>query len=312
MDHPASLPNRTFPTALEDAVVEVESPNARYEGPESAYRLAFTDTDFLLREELRPIRLQLELLKPELVQDELGIESTVVIFGSARILPPDAAEAALLTAQEGARQALPGTDPAAGEQALRLAAKRVEMSRYYEEARRFAALVTRRSASLEKPIYVVTGGGPGIMEAGNRGAFEVGGKSIGLNITLGREQVPNPYITPELCFQFHYFALRKMHFLMRAVALVCFPGGFGTLDELFEVLTLVQTGKSKMRPILLFGRDFWSRLIDFELLVETGMVNAEDLGLFHFVETAEEAWQLLAETYGLGTGAATETAAPPP
>ena len=303
MDHPGSLPSRTFSTALEDAAAEVESPNARYEGPESAYRLAFTDTNFLLREELRPIRLQLELLKPELVQDELGIESTIVIFGSARILPPDAALAAL----EAARQ-----DPAASEQGLRMAAKRVEMSRYYEEARRFAALVTRRSASLEKPIYVVTGGGPGIMEAGNRGAFEVGGKSIGLNITLSREQVPNPYITPELCFQFHYFALRKMHFLMRAVALVCFPGGFGTLDELFEVLTLVQTGKSKMRPILLFGRDFWSRLIDFELLVETGMVNAEDLGLFHFVETAEEAWQLLAETYGLGTGAAAESSAPAP
>jgi uncharacterized protein (TIGR00730 family) len=172
------------------------------------------------------------------------------------------------------------------------------MSRYYEEARRFAAIVTRRSASLAKPIYVVTGGGPGIMEAGNRGAFEVGGKSIGLNIVLAHEQAPNPYITPELCFQFHYFALRKMHFLMRAIALVCFPGGFGTLDEMFEVLTLVQTGKSRMRPILLFGREFWTRLIDFDLLIETGMIAPEDVNLFHFVETAEEAWELLAAEYG--------------
>ena len=172
------------------------------------------------------------------------------------------------------------------------------MSRYYDEARRFAALVTRRSASLEKRIYVVTGGGPGIMEAGNRGAFEVGGKSVGLNIVLTHEQVPNRYITPELCFQFHYFALRKMHFLMRAIALVCFPGGFGTLDELFEVLTLVQTGKSRMRPILLFGREFWTRLIDFDLLIETGMISAGDTRLFHFVETAEEAWALLVAEYG--------------
>ena len=172
------------------------------------------------------------------------------------------------------------------------------MARYYDEARRFAAIVTRRSASLDKPIYVVTGGGPGIMEAGNRGAFEVGGKSVGLNIVLSHEQVPNRYITPELCFQFHYFALRKMHFLMRAIALVCFPGGFGTLDELFEVLTLVQTGKSRMRPILLFGREFWTRLIDFDLLIETGMISPEDIKLFHFVETAEEAWALLVSEYG--------------
>jgi uncharacterized protein (TIGR00730 family) len=158
--------------------------------------------------------------------------------------------------------------------------------------------VTRRSASLDKPIYVVTGGGPGIMEAGNRGAFEVGGKSVGLNIVLSHEQVPNRFITPELCFQFHYFALRKMHFLMRAIALVCFPGGFGTLDELFEVLTLVQTGKSRMRPILLFGREFWTRLIDFDLLIDTAMISPEDVRLFHFVETAEEAWALLAAEYG--------------
>ncbi|HEY2560103.1 MAG TPA: TIGR00730 family Rossman fold protein [Caldimonas sp.] len=287
MEKPGPVPARTFPTAQEDAEKKIVSPNARYEGPESAYRLAFTDVDFLLREELRPIRLQLELLKPELVQDEQGIEATIVLFGSARVVAPDVAERELAAARAGADARL-----------LKAAQTRLAMSRYYDEARRFAAIVTRRSASLEKPIYVVTGGGPGIMEAGNRGAFEVGGRSIGLNIVLSREQVPNRYITPELCFQFHYFALRKMHFLMRAIALVCFPGGFGTLDELFEVLTLVQTGKSRMRPILLFGRDFWTRLIDFDLLIETGMISPEDVKLFHFVETAEDAWALLAAEYG--------------
>ena len=287
MDKPSLAAVRTFPTAQEDAEKEVVSPNARYEGPESAYRLAFTDVDFLLREELRPIRLQLELLKPELVQDEQGVEATIVFFGSARIVAPEVAEVERAAARDSGDLV-----------ALKIAETRIAMSRYYDEARRFAAIVTRRSASLEKPIYVVTGGGPGIMEAGNRGAFEVGGKSVGLNIVLAREQVPNRYITPELCFQFHYFALRKMHLLMRAVALVCFPGGFGTLDELFEVLTLVQTGKSRMRPILLFGREFWTRLIDFELLIETGMIAPEDIKLFHFVETAEEAWALLASEYG--------------
>jgi len=287
MDKPSAAAVRTFPTAQEDAEKEVVSPNARYEGPESAYRLAFTDVDFLLREELRPIRLQLELLKPELVQDEQGVEATIVFFGSARIVAPEVAQLELAAAREHG-DAL----------ALKRATTRVAMARYYDEARRFAAIVTRRSASLEKPIYVVTGGGPGIMEAGNRGAFEVGGKSVGLNIVLSHEQVPNRYITPELCFQFHYFALRKMHFLMRAIALVCFPGGFGTLDELFEVLTLVQTGKSRMRPILLFGREFWTRLIDFDLLIETAMISPEDVKLFHFVETAEEAWALLVSEYG--------------
>lgn len=282
MNIPAALPARTFPTAHEDAETELETPNARYEGPESAYRLAFTDTEFMLREELRPIRLQLELLKPQLVQDEQGVEATIVMFGSARIVAPDVAARELEAARSGD-----------DERALKIAETRVAMSRYYEEARRFSEIATLRSRTLAKPLFVVTGGGPGIMEAGNRGAFEVGGKSIGLNIVLSHEQVPNRYITPELCFQFHYFALRKMHFLMRAVALVCFPGGFGTLDELFEVLTLVQTGKSRMRPILLFGREFWTRLIDFDLLIETGMIAADDIHLFHFVETAEEAWNLL-------------------
>jgi uncharacterized protein (TIGR00730 family) len=279
------LPTRNFPSAEEEAAVVVEP--SRYAGPESAYRLAFTDTAFLLREELRPVRMQLELLKPELVQQEQGVRNTIVIFGSARIQPPEAAAAALEAARAGGEPTQ-----------IRRAEKALEMSRYYDEARRFAALVTERSREHETPIYVVTGGGPGIMEAGNRGAHEVNGKSIGLNIVLPHEQAPNPYITPELCFQFHYFALRKMHFVMRSIALVCFPGGFGTLDELFETLTLVQTGKSRARPILLFGRAFWDKLIDFQHLIDTGMISAGDEQLVRFVETAEEAWEVLATHYG--------------
>ena len=288
-----ALNARNFPSAGEEAASLAEP--SRYAGPESAYRLAFTDTDFLLRDELRPVRMQLELLKPELVQREQGIESTIVIFGSARIQPPDQARSALAAAQADAERQ-PGDAAAAS--ACRRAQTALAMSAYYEEAQRFSALVTQRSRALDTPIVVVTGGGPGIMEAGNRGAFEVGGKSIGLNIVLPHEQAPNPYITPELCFQFHYFALRKMHFLMRSIALVCFPGGFGTLDELFETMTLVQTGKSRARPILLFGRAFWEKLINFEHLVDTGMISPGDLGLFHYVETAEEAWARLAEHYG--------------
>lgn len=282
----SDLTARNFPSAVEEA--EALAPADAYSGPGSAYRLAFTDVEFLLHEELRPVRLQLELLKPDMVQKRLGIESTIVLYGSARVLDPEVAQQRLEAAQAA------GADAAA----LRRARMQLQMSRYYDAAREFAQLVTQRSRALDTPIYVVTGGGPGIMEAGNRGAFEAGGRSIGLNIVLPREQVPNSYITPELCFQFHYFALRKMHFLMRSIALVCFPGGFGTLDELFEVLTLVQTGKSRRRPILLFGRDYWSQLINFQLLVDTGMIAAEDLQLFHYVESAEEAWALLEQAYG--------------
>ncbi len=287
--HP-QLTARNFPTAEEEAAALAEP--QRYAGPDSAYRLAFADTDFLLREELRPVRMQLELLKPELVQQEHGIESTLVIFGSARIQSPEQAAQALEAARAGGDA-----------QALRRAETAMEMSRYYDEARRFAALATSRSRAHAWPVHVVTGGGPGIMEAGNRGAHEVGGKSIGLNIVLPHEQAPNPYITPQLCFQFHYFALRKMHFLMRSIALACFPGGFGTLDELFECITLMQTGKSRRRPVLLFGRAFWERLIDFDFLVETGMIGAADLKLFRFVETAEEAWEILAAHYGFDLAA---------
>ncbi len=281
----AELTARNFPTARQEATIQ--APPSRYDGPESSYRLAFTDSAFLLREELRPVRMQLELLKPELVQNEQSIESTIVIFGSARIVASDVAERLVADARS-----------AQDDTALRMAETHRAMARYYDEARRFAAIVTAKSRELATPIYVVTGGGPGIMEAGNRGAHEVGGKSIGLNIVLPHEQAPNPYITPELCFQFHYFGLRKMHFLMRSIALVCFPGGFGTLDELFEVLTLIQTGKSRHRPVLLFGREFWTRLLNFELLVETGMISPMDLKLFRFVESAEEAWDILQAHYG--------------
>jgi uncharacterized protein (TIGR00730 family) len=286
MSKQSSLAAPNFTPASQEASALKTPP--RYDGPESSYQLAFTDNEFLLRPELRPVRMQLELLKPELVQQEQGIEHTIVIFGSARIPAP-----------EEAREHLAQAKAAGHAQAVAQAEQRLAMSRYYDEARRFAAIVTERSRVLATPIVVCTGGGPGIMEAGNRGAFEQGGKSLGLNIVLPHEQAPNPYITPELCFQFHYFALRKMHFLMRSVALVCFPGGFGTLDELFETMTLIQTGKCRRRPILLFGREFWTKLINFDWLVETGMISPEDVNLFRFVESAEEAWQILATDYGL-------------
>ncbi|MGQ0599279.1 LOG family protein [Aquabacterium sp.] len=291
MNNPKELLERNFPTAGQDA--RSASKPSLYNGPDSSYDLAFTDQEFLLHPDLRPVRMQLELLKPEMIQREEAIESTIVVFGSARILPAEVSQAKL-------REAMALPDGPAREQAVRAAQRHVEMSRYYEEARAFASIVTEHSTQLHTPIYVVTGGGPGVMEAGNRGAFEVGGKSLGLNIVLPHEQEPNPYITPRLCFQFHYFALRKMHFLMRSVALVCFPGGFGTLDELFETLTLIQTGKCRKRPILLFGRDFWTKLINFDHLVDTGMISPEDLNLFHYVETADEAWATLQKVYGLG------------
>ena len=284
MTDPSRIRARNFPSAGDEA--RAVQPHGRYDGPGSAFRMAFTDTDFLLREELRPVRLQLELLKPELIQQEQGVESTVVVFGSARFKAPDVADAML-------RDAVASGDEAA----IRRAQRMVGNARWYEEARRFGELVTREPEALGEPVIVATGGGPGIMEAGNRGAYEAGGRSMGMSIFLPFEEAPNPYITPELCFQFHYFAIRKMHFLMRAVALVSFPGGLGTLDELFEVLTLTQTRKIRRRPIILVGRDFWQRLIDFEVLVEHGVISPEDLNLFHYAETAEEAWDAIKAAY---------------
>ena len=233
--------------------------------------------------------------KPRIVAvttGKIASMTTIVIFGSARTLPRALAQERLALAQAGGDAA-----------ALRRAENALQMSHHYEEARRFAALVTESSRRLDRKIVVCTGGGPGIMEAGNRGASEAGGDSVGLNIVLPHEQEPNAFITPRLCFQFHYFALRKMHFLMRSIALVCFPGGFGTLDELFEVLTLTQTGKVRRRPIILFGRAFWEKLVNLEHLVDTGMINPEDVQLIHYVETAEQAWQHIAGTYGLESGA---------
>ena len=256
-----------------------------------SYRKAYEDVDFLAREELRPIRLHLEMLKAELVQQEHNIHSTIVVFGGTKILEPAAAREHLEKAEARAQRS-PDDENAIRE--LGRARRMVENSHYYDEAREFGRLVSSNCQLDERFEYViVTGGGPGIMEAANRGAHDVSGKSVGLSIVLPFETEPNPYITPELCFQFKYFAIRKMHFLMRAKALVVFPGGFGTLDELFETLTLIQTQKMPQVPVLLFGRSFWKKIVNFEALVEQGTIRADDLKLFSFVETAQEAWEAI-------------------
>ena len=255
----------------------------------ASYRLAFQDPDLLLRDELRPVRLQLEVLKPELILQEQHIESTVVVFGSARILDPETAESQLVSAQSEYDK---NHDDSTLARKVKVARKALDNSRYYDEARKLGHLISINTG--KDKLVVVTGGGPGIMEAANRGAHEAGIPSIGMNITLPHEQAPNPYITPDLNFQFHYFAIRKMHLLMRARSLVAFPGGFGTLDELFETLTLIQTHKVQPIPVLLFGQAFWERIVNFEALVEEGTISPEDLELFAFVETAEEAWELIA------------------
>ena len=287
-------PLGALPTAREDALRVREVP-ATPQTVSPSYRLAFSDTEFLLREELRPVRLQLELLKPELELLARGIESTIVTFGSARILEPEQARARREIA-EARSHAAPGDASLAT--ALRIAVNLERLSRNYDEARRFARLVsTPRRADGQQRYVIVTGGGPGIMEAANRGAADVGAISIGHNIVLPHEQAPNPWITAELCFQFHYFALRKMHLTTRAKALIVFPGGFGTFDELFEILCLIQTGKSRPMPVLLFDRAYWSRVVSFQSLVEEGVIDARDLGLFEFVETAEEAWARIEAHY---------------
>jgi len=259
----------------------------------SSYKLAELDTDFLQRPEMRPVRMQLELLKPEMILAEQNVSSTIVVFGGTQILEPDAAEEQLAQAQ-AASQADPN-DPALARQFAR--AKRVAAkSQYYEAAREFSQLVSTSCQKGGVCDYVVTtGGGPGIMEAANRGAFEVGAKSIGLNITLPAEQHPNAYITPELCFMFHYFAMRKLHFLLRAKALVIFPGGFGTLDELFDALTLRQTRRMQDIPIILYGREYWDRVIDFQFLADEGVIADEHLDLINYAESPEEAWEIIAE-----------------
>ena len=259
---------KTFP----DAKTDIKQLKGVPDTPQTrspVYRLAFTDDDFLCRDELRGMRIHLEMLKPEMTLAEHGIESTVVLFGGARIPEP-------------AKKASARTKTLA------------ELSKYYDEAREFARLVTLKSMeSGGRDNVVVTGGGPGVMEAGNRGAVDAGGVSIALNIVLPHEQAPNQYATPELCFNFHCFATRKIHFLMRAKVVSVFPGGFGTLDELFETLTLIQTQRMEPIPVILFGEKFWRSIINWETLAEAGTISAEDIELFHFVETATEAMEIL-------------------
>ena len=262
-----------------------------------SYIPAHRDTEFLQREELRSIRVGLELLKPELIQREQGINSTIVVFGSARLLEETAAKQTLHMAETEAAQS--PQDPTR-RQRVAIAQRQLALSKYYDVAREFGRLVSSICQIDGRCDYViVTGGGPGIMEAANRGAADVNTKSIGLNVTLPHEQSPNPYITPELCFQFRYFAIRKMHFLIRAKALVAFPGGFGTLDELFETLTLLQTGKTENLMVVLVGRDFWERLINWQWLVENGLIAQQDLQLFQYAETAQEAWDLISRHNGV-------------
>jgi uncharacterized protein (TIGR00730 family) len=286
-----------FPSAREEVETSQVIPAVTPQTASPAFRLAFEDDDFLLRQDLRPVRLQLELLKPELLQQEQGIRSTIVMFGSARIVEAETA-ARQLTEAEAASRAQPGDKVLARN--VSIARRMLANARYYDEARRLGEIVTRACVGDHVSDFVVkTGGGPGIMEAANRGAHDAGGKSIGLNIVLPMEQAPNRYITPELCFRFHYFAIRKMHFLIRVKALVAFPGGFGTMDELFEALTLIQTGKIGPLPVLLFGREYWERVINIDAMVMEGMISPEDKDLLTFVETAEEAWSLIAEFYNL-------------
>jgi uncharacterized protein (TIGR00730 family) len=277
-------PKRVFQPAREEA----ENASHQAMAPQTAdpaYRLAFQDMDFLLREDLRPVRFQLELLKPQLLLDEAKVASTLVVYGSARIPEPDSADALIAAASTDHQRAI----------AERLKAKSI----YYEEARALARLASQepRDDQGMRHFVVCSGGGPSIMEAANRGAAEIGAESIGLNIVLPHEALPNAWVTPSLSFQFHYFALRKMHFLIRARAVAVFPGGFGTFDECFELLTLIQTGKVAPMPILFFGEEFWRKVVNFEALVDEGVIAERDLELFSFVETADEAWERIRAHY---------------
>ncbi len=267
---------------------------------DALFKPAFMDQDFLLSEECRPLRFQLELLKPEVILSKAQVKATILVIGSARIPDPSKTKQQLAAAEESLRIA---PDDLKAQQNLKIAKNKLIYSQYYQEAEELAFLVTQHQGKpadgdLEK-LHVVTGGGPSYMEAANRGAQRAGGKSIALGVSLPHEHGPNRYVTPELTFKFHYFALRKIHFLIRAKAMAVFPGGFGTLDEFFETLTLIQTGKIPALPILLFGRSFWDKLIDFNWLVETGTIAEEDLHLFRYVETAAEAWQEIKRFYTL-------------
>ena len=284
-------PQQLTERRLADAWAELQS-HADLGNPleANAYRLAFADPEFLLRRETRGIRFQLEMLKPDLDQTEQGIDNTVVVFGSARFPAPEEAQKTLAAAKKSGDL-----------ESLRLAERQMRNAHYYDQARLFARLVATFSIHRrrEERLFIATGGGPGIMEAANRGAHEVGAMSVGLNIALPHEQSANRYVTPTLSFKFHYFALRKMHLMMRAKALVAFPGGFGTLDELFEVITLVQTKKSKPVPIILFGTEYWKRLINTDVLIEEGVISPGDMDLITYVDDAQMAWDVITSFYGL-------------
>lgn len=280
MSNDTRVPSRVFRPAQQEA----ENANTNSGTPQTehpAYRLAFQDMDFLLREDLRPVRFQLELLKPQLILDAANIASTLVVYGSARIPEPEKAQALLELADTPEQK--------------KIAERLIEKSHYYDVARDLARLASNfpLDEAGKRHFVVCSGGGPSIMEAANRGAQDVGAESIGLNIVLPHEQAPNPYVTPGLSLQFHYFALRKMHFLLHARAVAVFPGGFGTFDESFELLTLIQTGKIDPIPVLFYGKAFWQRVVNFEALCEEGVISPRDLGLFHFVETAEEGWEIV-------------------
>jgi len=281
------LTTRKFHRARTDAAyTELQAPDTP-QTRDPAYRLAYRDTEFLLREELRPVRFQLELLKCEMLLEESGIGSTLVCYGSARIPSPETADAARATATTPERK--------------KVVERLVANSKYYDEARKLGRIASECAVVEDgkRQFVICSGGGPSIMEAANRGAAEAGAESIGLNIVLPHEQAPNEYVTPHLSFQFHYFALRKMHFLLRARAVAVFPGGFGTLDEFMELLTLIQTGKMKPIPILLFGKEYWDRIINFAAMADEGVINHADLELFRWVETADEAWRHIVEFYGI-------------
>src|SRR6476661_1010969 len=277
-------PKRIFPSSKVDARAAEHVPSVP-QTDSGAYKLAFQDTEFLLREDLRPVRFQLELLKPELLLNEADIGSTFVFYGSARIPSPEMADALVAAATN--------------EQQERIAERLKAKAHYYEVARELARLASQCGCNDDgkRHFVVCSGGGPSIMEAANRGAADEGRESIGLNIVLQHEQMPNPYVTPSLSFQFHYFALRKMHFLLRARAVAVFPGGFGTFDEAFELLTLIQTGKVKPIPIIFFGKSFWERVVNFEALAEEGVISADDLKLFTYCESADEAWDYVCRHY---------------
>ncbi|WP_118857791.1 LOG family protein [Sphingomonas mesophila] len=284
MNDPHTPPKHIFPSSKVDAVAAKHVPSSP-QTQSDAYKLAFQDTDFLLRPDLRPVRFQLELLKPELLMNEANIASLFVFYGSARVPEPEKAAEMLANARS--------------EWDKKVAERLVAKAHYYDEARKLARIASRFPVddAGQRHFVVCSGGGPSFMEAANRGACDEGQESVGLNIVLPHEQLPNKFVTPDLSFQFHYFALRKMHFLLRARAVAVFPGGFGTFDEMFELLTLIQTGKVRPLPILLFGKEFWNRVVDFEALAEEGVISPHDLELITWCETADDAWNAVCAHY---------------